>query len=217
MIIESGSPTRVQTETDLPRIVIVDEDSPTRRSLETLLRASGWMPVLVSDAQQACDILVSNEGPRLALVDGGTSARPGTDLVRHVRAVSTVGRPYLILLTGQQEAKEILSGLEAGVDDCLDKPIVLSELQMRVRNGLRTLALQEELAVCLCALDAAAAQVRQLQSLLPICSYCRRIRDDEHRWQHLDEYLSDHTPVRFTHGFCPQCYEQHVQPTLAAS
>jgi PAS domain S-box-containing protein len=65
-------------------------------------------------------------------------------------------------------------------------------------------------------LQAALAEVRSLQEILPICSYCKRIRDDAHYWQHVESYISQHTNTRFSHSICPSCYVSEVQPQLDA-
>ncbi len=57
-------------------------------------------------------------------------------------------------------------------------------------------------------LQSALAEVTRLQGFLPICSYCKRIRDDEHYWHAVEAYISKHTNTRFTHGICPACYER---------
>jgi PAS domain S-box-containing protein len=60
-------------------------------------------------------------------------------------------------------------------------------------------------------LTRALAEVQQLRDILPICSYCKRIRNDEQYWEQVDAYLSTHAQMRFTHGICPECYEKHVR------
>jgi PAS domain S-box-containing protein len=61
-------------------------------------------------------------------------------------------------------------------------------------------------------LQAALAEVEKLQDILPICSYCKKIRNDEHYWESVDTYLAEHTNTRFSHGICPACYETEVEP-----
>jgi PAS domain S-box-containing protein len=63
-------------------------------------------------------------------------------------------------------------------------------------------------------LQAALAEVRTLQEILPICSYCRKVRDDENYWHSVEEYVSAHTDTRFSHGVCPSCYTTNVEPQL---
>ena len=71
-------------------------------------------------------------------------------------------------------------------------------------------ALQDDLAGRVRELEDALAQIHQLRSLLPICSYCKKIRDDGNYWQQVEGYLSAHTGVQFSHGVCPDCYTQVV-------
>ena len=63
-------------------------------------------------------------------------------------------------------------------------------------------------------LQAALAEVRTLRAFLPICSYCKRIRDDENYWHAVESYISTHTATRFSHGICPTCYAEQVEPQL---
>lgn len=61
-------------------------------------------------------------------------------------------------------------------------------------------------------LQAALAEVKTLQEILPICSYCKKIRNDKNYWQSVDAYISQHTNTRFSHGICPGCYKNEVEP-----
>lgn len=63
-------------------------------------------------------------------------------------------------------------------------------------------------------LQAALAEVRTLQAILPICSYCKKVRDDENYWHSVEGYIQTHTETRFSHGICPSCYTTEVEPTL---
>jgi len=66
---------------------------------------------------------------------------------------------------------------------------------------------EEERERLVAELQAALAEVKALQSILPICSYCRKIRDDENYWHTVEDYLSLHTTTLFSHGICPSCME----------
>ncbi len=96
----------------------------------------------------------------------------------------------------------------------MTKPFDHNELQARLQTGLRILRLQEELAAELRRSQQALELVKQLQGLLPICGYCKRIRDDHDAWQQLEDYISAHSEARFSHGVCPRCWEEHVGPEL---
>lgn len=58
-------------------------------------------------------------------------------------------------------------------------------------------------------LNAALAQVKQLSGILPMCSICRRIRDDAQNWVRLERYIQDHSEARVSHGLCPECYKKY--------
>jgi len=63
-------------------------------------------------------------------------------------------------------------------------------------------------------LSHALSEVKVLNALLPICSYCRKIRDDKDYWQSVEGYVSQHTGAQFSHAICPECYEKVVKPDL---
>jgi hypothetical protein len=55
------------------------------------------------------------------------------------------------------------------------------------------------------------SRVKQLQGLLPICSYCKKVRDDQNYWQQVDTYITKHTDVAFSHSICPTCYDLVIE------
>ena len=100
-----------------------------------------------------------------------------------------------------------MEGLEAGADDYLVKPFD-AQLPARVNVGIRIVRLQQQLTEQIATLRETLANVKQLKGLLPICSYCKRIRKDEDYWQQLEGYISEHWDAQFSHGICPGCFEQ---------
>ena len=63
-------------------------------------------------------------------------------------------------------------------------------------------------------LSEALQQVRRLEGLLPICSYCKRIRDEANLWHKVEAYVAERSEARFTHGVCPACLEKVLEPQL---
>lgn len=82
------------------------------------------------------------------------------------------------------------------------------------RDITRRKLAEEERDAALKELQAAMAEVRTLQEILPICSYCKRIRDDADYWQTVESYLHQHTNSMLSHGICPDCYQREVVPQL---
>ncbi len=72
----------------------------------------------------------------------------------------------------------------------------------------------EERETLLRELQSAFAEIRTLREILPICSYCKRIRDDDRQWQTIEAYISRNTNTRFSHDICPECYVTEVEPQL---
>ena len=101
---------------------------------------------------------------------------------------------------------DLVTGLNAGADDYVTKPFDPEELRARVQVGVRILTLQKNLAERVEELQAALSNVKQLRGLLPICSYCKRIRGDDQYWQQLEGYIAEHSDAQFSHGICPTCY-----------
>jgi hypothetical protein len=60
-------------------------------------------------------------------------------------------------------------------------------------------------------LEEAIVKIKTLQGLLPICSYCKKIRNDQDYWQQIETYVAEHTQAEFTHGICPDCLEKHIK------
>jgi PAS domain S-box-containing protein len=75
---------------------------------------------------------------------------------------------------------------------------------------------EEERAELVGRLQKALAEVKKLREILPICSYCKQIRDEEDQWQSVESYISHHTGTKFSHSICPDCYEIKVVPLLNA-
>ena len=64
---------------------------------------------------------------------------------------------------------------------------------------------EAELERLICEKEEMLAQVKELTGLLPVCAWCKKIRDDEGYWSQLEHYVLCHTNARFSHGICPEC------------
>lgn len=144
--------------------------------------------------------MIQTQNIPLVLTDWNMPRLDGLDLCRRIRAIPPPKYTYVILLTVLDGRDYFLTGMGAGADDFITKPWDEQQLAARLRVAERLLALQRE--------------VSELSGLLPICSYCKSIRDDHNYWQQLEGYLSTHTEATFSHGICPKCYQKHVVPQL---
>jgi DNA-binding response OmpR family regulator len=199
------------------KILIAEDDPVSRRLLEATLEKFGYDVVVVADGAEAWTALQRADAPPLAILDWMMPEMAGVEICRRVRQIPTSTPPYLILLTAKTERGDVVAGLDAGANDYLTKPFDRGELRARVQVGVQVLELQKNLADRVGELEDALAQVKQLRGLLPICSYCKNIRDEQNFWQRVDNYLMEHADVMFSHGICPDCYKKIVQPKLEQS
>jgi CheY-like chemotaxis protein len=192
-------------------ILIAEDDIISRCVLEDLLTSWGHMVHAVSDGQQALDVLTSPHRPTLAILDWKTPHLEGVDVCRQLRQSELSPAPYLIILTVQGDTDNIVAGLQAGANDYITKPFAPEELRARVNVGVQMVELQQRLANRVKQLEEALSQVRQLQGMLPICCYCKKIRDDKNYWQQVETYFARHSDVLFSHGICPDCLDEALQ------
>jgi len=191
------------------RILIAEDEVVTAHILQKLLRSWEFEPVMVKDGAAAADMLLGEDPPDLALMDWMMPGKDGPDVCRAVRAEGA--RTYIILLTSRTERADVVTGLDAGADDYLVKPFDPQELRARLKAGIRIIDLQQKLAAHVAELQDALANVRRLNGLLPICSYCKAIRDDSDYWHRVEEYVTEHADVKFSHGICPKCLEKVLE------
>ena len=198
------------------RILIADDDDVSRLELASLLARHGHEVTAVADGPPAWDVLRGEDPPRLAVLDWLMDGMDGVDVCRRVRERPDLRDLYLILLTSRGDREHILEGLRAGADDYVTKPFDGDELLTRVRVGARIVELRSELASKSHDLEGALTQVRQLQGLLPVCSYCNSVRDGGNDWRRVEDHARPHPDATPSHGICPACWVAHVQPQLDA-
>jgi phosphoserine phosphatase RsbU/P len=197
------------------KVLLAEDDPVSRRALEVTMNRWGYEVIAVGDGAAALEALERDQAPPMAVLDWMMPGVDGVEVCRTVRARADGAPVYLVLISAKTASEDIVAGLESGADDYITKPVDLPELRARLRVGARLLDLQTSLADRIRDLGEALTRVKQLQGLLPICAYCKKIRDDRNYWQQVEAYISAHTEARFSHSICPDCYEAVVKPELA--
>ncbi len=184
------------------KVLLIENDPISRLYMEATLAMLGLVSEIAESGEEARKILVSDPNIRLVVCDWLMPDQTGLELCRWVRA-RKMEYIYFIVYTPYDASKENEdAAIDAGVDDFLQKPVNLRELRIRLHVARRILE--------------SAAHIRELQGLVPICSYCKSVRDDEDYWHRIEKYLSVRTGSDFTHSVCPACYEDHIIPQLEA-
>lgn len=187
------------------KILVAEDDRVSRHILTTSLTKWGYEVLVTLDGAEAWEQLQMSDAPAMAILDWMMPGIDGVELTRRVRGLTRKVPTYIMLLTARVDKESIVAGLEAGANDYLTKPVELAELRARVQVGRQMIELQTQLAERVTQLEQALADVRSLRDLLPICCYCKKVRDGQDYWQEVEDYLANHGDITFSHGICPTC------------
>ncbi|HEY5228599.1 MAG TPA: response regulator [Opitutaceae bacterium] len=182
------------------KVLAVEDDNVSRAVLKKALEGLGHEVIEARDGEEAWAAWLA-EKLRVTVSDWQMPKLDGLKLCRRLRAQQGQDYVYFILLTGSHaSAHNRRAASEAGVDDFLTKPIDISALWMRLRVAERILKY--------------TTQVHQLEEMMPMCSYCKKIRDDKNYWQQIESYINERTGTEISHSVCPECYQRVVVPEL---
>lgn len=184
------------------KVLAVEDDPVALAVLARTLAKLGHEVVTAANGEEALARLKA-EPVRVVVSDWMMPELDGLALCHRVRARLGTDYVYFILLTSREASQENQrEAIEAGVDDFLSKPLREMEIWMRLRVAERILRF--------------ATQVRQLEEFLPICGYCKKVRDDRNYWQQIESYINTRTGTDFSHSICPDCYASVIQPQMEA-
>jgi CheY-like chemotaxis protein len=178
-------------------ILIAEDDPISARILEAALLKFGYQPVLARDGAEAWEQF-DRAPARLIVSDWMMPGLDGLGFCEKVRTRVQTPYTYFILLTANQTSAynyELASA--AGVDDFLTKPLDREAIRMRLSVAERILRY--------------TAEIRQLQEMIPICTYCHKVRDTNDYWDKVESYIQKETGSRFSHGACPECYDKEME------
>ena len=181
------------------KILDAADDAVFRLLLRSTLAQSGHEVTTAENGRRAWE-LYQSQPVSMLITDWMMPDIDGPSLCRLIRAERRKDYTYIVLVTSLSGLAHYLEAMDAGADDFLTKPFEGEYLAARVRVAERVLALQ--------------SRVERLEGLLPICSYCKRIRGAGDAWSPVEEYIHRHTGDELTHGICPTCYETVAKPEL---
>ena len=181
-------------------ILIVDDQEVNVLLLERMLRGAGYLSVSSTmDPNEVCELHRKNRYG-LILLDLLMPGMDGYKVMEGMKEIEEGGYLPVLVITAQPDQK--LRALQAGAKDFVSKPFELAEVLARVHNMLEVRLLYVEL-------QNALEQVKLLSGLLPICMWCKKIRDDQGYWNAIEHYLGQHSEAEFSHGICPDCKRKY--------
>lgn len=181
------------------KILIVEDDPIAGAVLEASLKSLGHEVTMATDGKDGWERFTKAEH-RLVISDWMMPGFDGLELCRRIRSQGGDYTYFILLSNLATSAENLDQAMSAGADDFLAKPVKAAELRARLHVAERILNY--------------ATQVRQLQQIIPICGYCRKMRDDRNYWSQVEEYIGKQTGSEFSHGVCPDCYERVLVPEM---
>ena len=179
------------------KILIAEDEPVSSRILQLTLEHFGHEVIAAADGRQAWERFDADP-VRVIVSDWMMPDIDGIELCDRVRKRPKTDYTYFILLTAIHTGRENLQkAMAAGVDDFLTKPLDREAIIMRLRVAERILDF--------------TSQIRALKELLPICMYCKRVRDDSNYWDQVENYIHEHTGSNFSHGICPTCFDKQIE------
>lgn len=191
-------------------IYIADDDETNLKLIQTVLTQEGFTNIhtytsgklMLSDIRHNC--------PDLLLLDIMMPGYSGYEVLEWIKRDSTLEQIPVMMITAvslDDNLEPLKRCFDLGAMDFISKPFTNLELVLRVKSALRLEYARQ-------SLEAAAAKISSLEKLLPICSYCKKVRTDKNYWQEVEVYISEHTDTMFSHSICPDCYQVHVKPQI---
>lgn len=178
------------------KILIAEDDPVSVKILQYTLQHYGHEVVTAASGTEAWESFDSDP-VRVVVSDWMMPGMDGLQFCQKVRERPRTEYTYFILLTANNTGRENLrKAMDAGIDDFLSKPLDREAIMMRLRVAERILEF--------------TTQIRQLKELIPICMYCKRVRDDSNYWDQVETYIHTHTGSNFSHGICPECFEKQM-------
>ena len=179
------------------KILLVDDEYSILKSMQKDFEHEGYEVMTASCAETALQV---NQHQQFDLIITDLSM-PGMDGIKLLSEIKKLNPDIgSIILTGYGDMDSAIEALRLGADDYLLKPCDTEELQLRTSRCLKN--------------REAHQKVKFYENILPVCSYCKSIRDDkdvEHgkgKWMQAEEYIKTYSGTDVSHGICPVCYEK---------
>jgi DNA-binding response OmpR family regulator len=183
------------------KMLAVEDDPVALTVLEDILISLGHEVILASDGESAWKLL-HEHNCRMIVCDWNMPVLDGLGLCKRIRSQPGDYVYFILLTSAEATTQHRDSAMGAGVDDFLTKPVDLEDIKMRLHVAQRILQY--------------TTHIQRLEALIPICSYCKNVRDDQSYWKRIENYLAEKTGADCSHSVCPDCYKKYVVPQFEA-
>ncbi len=191
-------------------ILIVDDTVMNVDLLSLVLKKNNYMTRVADSGKHALE-QVRVSPPDLILLDIMMPGMDGFETCRRLKADRNSANIPVIFITALDEMKDKLKGFQVGGADFITKPFQAEEVLARVKAHLTIQKLYKDLAAKNQKLEQALEEVKELQGIVPICSMCKKIRNDSGYWQRVETFVSERMGTKFSHSYCPTCLKKEME------
>lgn len=186
---------------DRARILVVEDETVVAKDLSLRLKDLGYDVAGMAYTGKEALKEVEETKPDLILMD--IMLKGDIDGIETAALVKERFDIPVIYLTAYSDDETIERAKLTGPFGYILKPFEERELRSNIEIALYKHEMDKEL-------KAARKEIRVLNGLLPICSSCKKIRDDKGYWEQLETYIRVNSNAEFTHGFCPDCADKFL-------
>ncbi len=187
-------------------ILVVDDQPANLKVLLSFLQAHNFQIYIADSGGRALNIL-SKVCPDLILLDVMMPDIDGFETCRRIKSDQRLAAVPVVFMTALDSVEDKVAGFNAGGVDYITKPFQQVEVLARIKTHIMLRKREREL-------EQALTEIKTLTGILPICSYCKQIRNDKGYWQQVEDYISQHSQAMFSHGLCPDCYKKEMDSFL---
>ena len=199
----------METETDKKAVVLIVDDEPINVMIaERILQKNGYETISANHGNNALEILQTKQVD-LILLDLMMPEINGFEVCEKLMHNEKTKDIPVIFLTAVTDKESIIKGFEVGGKDYLTKPFNTTELVARVKTHVDLKLARDSQEKLIKELKSALDEIDTLSGLLPICSHCKKIRDDSGYWQGVEQYIAARSDAQFSHGICPDCMREY--------
>ena len=190
------------------RILVVEDETIVAMDIANTLRKLGHeVTDTVPSGEQAIASVKGNK-PDLIFMDIGLKGgMDGIETAAQIRSQYSIPVIFLTAFVDEKTLDRAKATVPAGY---ITKPFEENDLRIAIEVGLYRAKLETEREALIKELQEAMSKIKTLSGLIPICAWCKKIRDDKGYWQTVEQYIEEHSQAEFTHGMCPECQKKYM-------
>nr|WP_319392259.1 response regulator [uncultured Desulfobacter sp.] len=168
-------------------ILMVDDEPRNLQLLGTMLEKNNYDTEYALNGQQ-CFEWLDRKAFDLVLLDIMMPGLDGYQVCRQIKSNFHTRHIPVIFLTARTDIADLVKAFESGCSDFVRKPFMAPELLARIKKEV---------------------ELKILKGIVPICSHCKKIRDEKGNWNQMEVYIGKHSNAEFSHGICKECAKKY--------